>query len=206
MSVPSAFLFFCVKAVRRREAAQGKSRFVGHSEHWCCNQRRLSIRFAKEGRRRGSLRFNCNRHLLHAPTRKNVGYFGAVRLRDGKLLTKREEKVFDAETFWRFLKLLRQVSSLSGRRVAVISDNAKYHHALLHREWRQQLARRFALHFLPPYTPQLNPIERIWKLKHPLCLHNVFFAHLQEVTDRVEEQFEQWKNPNDTLRKLCNLA
>ena len=36
--------------------------------------------------------------LLHAPTRKSVGYFGAVRLRDGKLLTKREEKVFDAET------------------------------------------------------------------------------------------------------------
>jgi hypothetical protein len=33
---------------RRREAAQGKSRFVGRSEHWCCNQRRLSIRFAKE--------------------------------------------------------------------------------------------------------------------------------------------------------------
>jgi len=84
--------------------------------------------------------------LLHAPTRKSVGYFGAVRLRDGKLLTKREEKAFDAETFWQFLKLLRQVSSRSGRRVAVISDNAKYHHALLHREWRQQLEPRFTLH------------------------------------------------------------
>src|SRR5271165_6241003 len=34
--------------------AEGKSRFVGHSEHWFCNQRRLSIRFAKEGRRRGN--------------------------------------------------------------------------------------------------------------------------------------------------------
>ena len=135
-----------------------------------------------------------------------MGYFGAVRLRDGKLLTKREEKVFDAQTFWQFLKLLHQVSSRSGRRVAVISDNAKYHHALLHREWRQQLEPRFALRFLPPYTPQLNPIERIWKLTRRLCLHNVFFAHLQEVTDRVEEQFEQWKNRNDTLRKLCNLA
>ena len=106
-----------------------------------------------------------------------------------------EEKVFDSETFWQFL---RQVSSCSGRRVAVISDNAKYHHALLHREWRQQLEPRFALHFLPSYSPQLNPIERICKLTRRLCLHNVFFAHLQEVTDCVEEQFEQWKNPNDT--------
>ena len=144
--------------------------------------------------------------LLHAPTRKSVGYFGAVRLRDGKLLTKREEKVFDAETFWQFLKLLRQVSSRSARRVVVISDNAKYHHALLHQEWRQQLEPQFALHFLPPYSPQLNPIERIWKLTRRLCLHNVYFAHLQEVTDCVEEQFGRWKNPNDALRKLCTLA
>jgi hypothetical protein len=59
--------------------------------------------------------------LLHAPARKSVGYFGAVRLRDGKLLTKREEKLFDAETFWEFLKLLHQVSSRSARRVVVIS-------------------------------------------------------------------------------------
>jgi transposase len=144
--------------------------------------------------------------LLHAPTRKSVGYFGAVRLRDGKLLTKREEKVFDAQTFWQFLKLLRQASSRSARRVVVISDNAKYHHALLHQQWRQQLEPQFALHFLPPYSPQLNPTERIWKLTRRLCLHNVFFAHLQEITDRVEEQFEQWKKPNDTLRKLCSLT
>src|SRR5215831_3877721 len=30
--------------------------------------------------------------LLHAPTRKSVGYFGAVRLRDGKFLYAREEE------------------------------------------------------------------------------------------------------------------
>ncbi len=30
--------------------------------------------------------------LLHAPTRKSVGYFGAVRLRDGKLLTRQEAR------------------------------------------------------------------------------------------------------------------
>ena len=53
--------------------------------------------------------------LLHAPTRKSVGYFGAVRLRDGKLLTRQEGKVFDAQTFWQFLKQLRQVSARSGR-------------------------------------------------------------------------------------------
>src|ERR1700760_1494068 len=32
--------------------------------------------------------------LLHAPTRKSVGYFGAVRLRDGKFIYAREEEKF----------------------------------------------------------------------------------------------------------------
>ena len=141
--------------------------------------------------------------VYHHPTRKSVGYFGAVRLRDGKLLTRQEGKVFDALTFWQFLKQLRQVSARSGRRVIVISDNAKYHHALLHKSWREQAEPQFALHFLPPYCPQLNPIERVWKLTRRLRLHNVYFANLQHVTDCVDEQFQSWKTPNDTLRKLC---
>jgi hypothetical protein len=88
--------------------------------------------------------------LLHAPTRKSVGYFGAVRLRDGKLLTRQEGKVFDAQTFWQFLKQLRQLSARSGRRVVVISDNAKYHHALLHKSWcRFQLKRRLSTDEFP---------------------------------------------------------
>jgi transposase len=141
--------------------------------------------------------------LLHAPTRKSVSYFGAVRLRDGKLLTRKEGEVFDAQSFWQFLKELRQVSARSRRRVVVISDNAKYHHALLHKSWRQQAEPQFALHFLPPYSPQLNPIERVWKLTRRLRLHNVYFANLQQVADCADEQFQSWKTPNDALRKLC---
>jgi transposase len=70
--------------------------------------------------------------LLHHPTRRSVSYFGAVRLRDGKLVFQREEERFNAVTFHTFLKHLRQVSSRSARRVVVITDNAKYHHARLH--------------------------------------------------------------------------
>jgi len=62
--------------------------------------------------------------LLHHPTRKSGGYFGAVRLRDGKLVLQREEGRFKAVTFHTFLKNLRKVRSRSGRRVVVITENA----------------------------------------------------------------------------------
>ena len=42
--------------------------------------------------------------LLHHPTRRSVGYFGAVRLRDGKFQFSRETGKFNAVTFLAFLK------------------------------------------------------------------------------------------------------
>ena len=144
--------------------------------------------------------------VLHHPTRKSVGYFGAVRLRDGKFLFEREDRSFDAMTTWNFLRQLRQCSRRAARRVVVITDNARYHHAKLHAEWRVKQEPEFVLSYLPPYSPDLNPIERVWKLSRRLCLHNRYFPTLAGVVEAVESQFEYWRRPNEPLRKLCTVA
>ncbi|PTY02951.1 IS630 family transposase [Verrucomicrobia bacterium LW23] len=141
--------------------------------------------------------------VLHHPTRKSIGYFAAMRLRDGHLLTRREDKSFNGSTFWKFLKELEAASRDAGRRVVVISDNARYHHATLHKDWRIEQQPHFALDFLPPYSPQLNPIERVWKLLRRMRLHNQHFATLDAVLAAVEPQLDAWAKPNETLRKLC---
>jgi transposase len=61
-----------------------------------------------------------------------------------------------------------------------------------------QQAPLFALDFLPPYSPELNPIERVWKLTRRLCLHNRYFGFLESVMNAVEDQFAEWTKPNDT--------
>lgn len=143
--------------------------------------------------------------LYHEPTRDKVGYFGAVRVHDGKLVYRRETDVFNGESFWTFLKQLRHASSRSGRKVIVVLDNVRYHHAVLHKEWRAACEDSFQLAFLPSYSPELNSIERLWKLTRRLCLHNRYFESLDEVIAVVEEQFETWAKPNETLRKLCAI-
>ena len=144
--------------------------------------------------------------LLHAPTRRSVGYFGAVRLRDGRFLFSRETGRFNGTTFGGFLRMFRHSSIRTGRRVVVITDNAKYHHALLHKPWREQHAEDFSLDYLPPYSPELNPIERVWKLTRRQCLHNRYFATLDEVVTAVETEFAGWSRRNDTLRRLCAIT
>jgi transposase len=144
--------------------------------------------------------------LLHHPTRRSVGYFGAVRLRDGKFFFRCETDKFNALTCWQFLKHLRAASTRAGRRVVVIADNARFHHARLHGDWRREHVEHFVLDFLPAYSPELNPIERVWKLTRRRCLPNRYFAQLNDVILAVETEFANWIKPNNTLRRLCAIT
>jgi transposase len=73
----------------------------------------------------------------------------------------------------------------------------------LHFTWRQPLQPQFALEFLPPYSPELNPIERVWKLRRRLCLHHRYFGFLEGVMEAVEVRFADGLKANETLRRLC---
>jgi transposase len=143
--------------------------------------------------------------LLHAPTRKSVGYFGAVRLRDGRFVFRQETGKFNGASFFQFLQQLRRSSGRNGRRVIVITDNAPYHHSRIHKPWREQQASRFGLDFLPPYSPELNPIERVWKFTRRRCLHNRYFANLRDIIEAVETEFANWTTRNEVLRRLCAI-
>jgi transposase len=141
--------------------------------------------------------------LYHHPTRKSVGYCGAVCLDNGKFVYQRESGRFNGESFWNFLKAFQGEAAGEGRRVVAISDNAQYHRSRLHGEWRKSQEPAFALEFLPPYSPELNPIERVWKLTRRLCLHNRYFGFLDSVIEAVESQFNMWASPNESLHRLC---
>ena len=139
--------------------------------------------------------------VLQAPTRRSVALFGAVNLRDGRLVTLLIP-LFEALSFEAFLRLLWR-HRRSDRPMVIITDNAPYHHSEeleplldLHRDGLR-------LDFLPPYSPKLNPIERVWKLLRRLCTHNVYFATLENLTERVSHQLATWSKPNAVLKKLC---
>jgi transposase len=142
--------------------------------------------------------------LLHAPTRKSIACFGAVNLRTGKFV-RRMCSVFNAETFQRFLRRLL-CHRTRRRRMIVVLDNARYHHAVILRPFLQKHAAQLRLLFLPPYSPQLASIERVWKLTRRLATHNRYFPTLEEVLDAVNTCFDRWRRPNRILRRLCCIT
>jgi len=142
--------------------------------------------------------------LLHAPTRKSIALFGAVNLHDGQLVTQFSTK-FDAITFGNFLKSLARHRP-SKRRLVLILDNARYHHATLLQPYLAEKRRILSLLFLPPYSPELNPVERVWKLARRLCTHNQYFPLLDDLIAAVSGQLDWWRRPNTTLQRLCGIT
>jgi len=147
---------------------------------------------------------NIDPVVLHAPSRKSIAFFGAVRPSDGLLVTQQNGR-FNAETFQAFLaRLIRR--KRQGRKMFVVVDNARWHHAKALVPWLRQHFNILRLDFLPPYSPELNHIERVWKMTRRLCTHNQYFEVLEELIDAVEDQFHLWTKPNNTLHRLCAIT
>lgn len=141
--------------------------------------------------------------LLHAPTRKTVALFGAVQPGAGRLVTRFEPR-FNAGTFEAFLRqLLRHRAR--GRRLVAILDNASYHYARALDPFLAAQREVLRLLFLPPYSPALNPIERVWKLTRRLCTHNRYFPQLEGLVEAVADQMGHWRTPNPVLQRLCGI-
>jgi len=141
--------------------------------------------------------------VFHEPTRRSIAVFGAVRASDGCMKSLLAD-TFNAESFRNFIsELFRR--RRRGKKMVVVVDNARWHYARTIRPWLESNRERLILDFLPPYSPELNSIERVWKLTRRLCTHNQYFGTLQELVERVLWKFEEWERPNETLRKLCAI-
>lgn len=47
------------------------------------------------------------------------------------------------------------------------------------------------LKFLPPYSPNLNPIERLWKVMNEKVRNNRFFKSAKDFKEKIDEFFKQ---------------
>jgi hypothetical protein len=78
-------------------------------------------------------------------------------------------------------------------------DNAKYHHAIIVREWVERVQHeqgvKFQLEFLPPYSPNLNLIERLWKFlrKEALQQWHETFESMESAVAGVLDHLEKYR-------------
>lgn len=142
--------------------------------------------------------------VRHASTRKKVGIIGAVKANDGTLVACEEDK-FNAQTIEAFFTEL-VAHREAGKTMVVILDNARFHHAKALSGWLERHSEIFRLDFLPPYSPELNHIERVWKFLRRHCTHNQYFENLDKLRQAVFAKITEWASPNEDLAQLCAIT
>jgi len=115
--------------------------------------------------------------------RERLNIMGALDLETGKT-TMLEVEGADAASAIRLFEAVEAKYPLMAR-IHLFLDNAPCHHALLVRQWMEQPGRRIRLHFIPPYCPHLNPIERLWGVMHKHITHNRCCRNYREFAANV---------------------
>ena len=59
---------------------------------------------------------------------------------------------------------------------------------------------------LPPYSPELNPVERVWHYLRSHWLANSVFASLADVMDACETAWNRFATNHALVRSLCAVA
>ena len=132
---------------------------------------------------------DCKLGLDQSTGRKRLNIHGAIDLESGQTRMLDVPKVNAMST----IALLRSIERLhpAKRWVHVFVDNAKCHHARLVRAWLARPERRVKLHFIPAYSPHLNPIERLWRLMHRNLTHNKCYANFNGFCDAILDFLRQ---------------
>jgi transposase len=107
--------------------------------------------------------------------RKTAHVYGTVTLEKVPDFTYRFAEVFNGETFLVYLKQL--ITKYAGTKLFLIIDNGPAHNLPDHgKVWLRENRHNIELHRLPPYSPEFNPMEGVWKTTRRLTTHNRFYA------------------------------
>jgi transposase len=110
--------------------------------------------------------------------RQRLNLNGALSLRDLSAVVLSEDTI-NADAVIRLCKALEEKHP-NALNIYLICDNARYNHARIVREFLA--TSRVKMRYLPPYSPNLNLIERLWKFYHK----NVQCNHYYETFEKFK--------------------
>lgn len=99
-------------------------------------------------------------------------------------------------------ELLTQIYNLNFKMpITIVLDNARYQHCACVKEYAESL--HIELLFLPPYSPNLNLIERLWKFVKRTCLYTKTYDCFASFCSAIDKTVSQ--APTLHLEKLKSL-
>lgn len=145
----------------------------------------------------GWIKKGSNKEVKTTGSRSRINLMGALNLNNIGSTIVQKYKTINTESVGEFLQYIRQNSQIpNDQTIHIVLDQAGYHRSEKTKEIAESL--NIELHYLPPYCPNLNPIERLWKVMNEYARNNIFFAKKKDFEHAVMGFF------SDTLPQIAH--
>jgi len=141
--------------------------------------------------------------------RQRLNLMGALNLENFDLRLVETLKMSTQTTIDLLARLERH--NRDKRLIHVILDRAPVHRGQAVRDWLARPGCRIRLHFLPAYAPNLNAIERLWKVMHAHVTHNRYYDSFRAFAEAIMRFFKStlpknWKSFRDIVNDNFHIV
>ena len=144
----------------------------------------------------GWIRTGVDKLIASISSRTRVNLTGAINLETMEVLAQEYETI-NGQTTVDFLKKLESLYPKAFE-INVILDQSGYHTSVDVKNFVK--TSRIKLHYLPPYSPNLNPIERLWKVMNEHVRDNRVFQSAKEFRTSIKNFFDvTWREISHTM-------
>jgi len=119
--------------------------------------------------------------------RKGYKVFGLVEYFTGQFFSKAIEGRLNSESYIDFLK---GVLAKTRKHLIIIQDGASYHISKAVKTFIKSRADRITIYSLPAYSPDYNPIEKLWKKIKQKGTHLQYFPTFDDLKIKVHEMLD----------------
>lgn len=134
----------------------------------------------------GWIRTGQDKAIETTGSRSRLNIVGALNLSDLGHPIIDDYDTVNSENIVRFLCKIRERYPLN-HKVHLVLDGAGYHRTDLVKDAAYVL--NIELHYLPPYSPNLNPIERLWKVMNEHARNNLYFKTKRDFAQAIDRFF-----------------
>ena len=93
-------------------------------------------------------------------------------------------------TFMNFLRgLFKNIDKK--KKYVIILDNAGFHKTQCVRKLFEEYSEWISVEYIPPYSPELNPIETCWKVTKNNVTKSHYFKNIDDMQEELENFWEE---------------
>ncbi len=131
--------------------------------------------------------------------RRGYKVFGLIDAFTGRFFSKGHTGKFNADSYVDFL---REVLSKTRKSIFLIQDGAPYHKGQKVSSFFEKHKKRLTVYTLPSYSPDFNPIEKLWKKIKQHGTHLKYFPTFDSLIDKVDEMLIKFENTAEEVLSL----